>query len=139
MEGVIIPTVKAMILRGRRVLILRRSATDPYGPGIWEFPGGQMEFGESLVKALRREVREETGLAIEIGPLLYTATPLIRADRQALVLNYLCTAGTEEVVLSHEHYDFLWATKAELCTMLEATILQNLLDNDVFSRLDIDE
>jgi 8-oxo-dGTP diphosphatase len=54
----------------RRVLITRRAASSHQG-GLWEFPGGKLEQGESAALALARELREELG--IEIGrtsPLL---------------------------------------------------------------------
>ncbi len=54
----------------RRVLITRR-ASDSHQGGLWEFPGGKVEAGESLAAALARELLEELG--IEIGrtsPLL---------------------------------------------------------------------
>jgi ADP-ribose pyrophosphatase YjhB (NUDIX family) len=38
--------------------------------GLWEFPGGSVELGERLADALRREIREEYGVEIEVGELL---------------------------------------------------------------------
>ena len=55
---------------GQNILITRR-AVDTHQGGLWEFPGGKVEAGESLAKALARELREELG--IEIG----RSTPLL--------------------------------------------------------------
>lgn len=52
---------------GRVVLVRRGKAPDA---GEWSIPGGAVEIGESLEAALRREVREETGLEIAVGAFL---------------------------------------------------------------------
>lgn len=49
-----------------RVLLVQRGR-DP-GRGLWTVPGGHVELGEPLATAVVREVREETGLAVEVGP-----------------------------------------------------------------------
>ncbi len=53
---------------GERVLLVRRGK--PPAMGQWHAPGGRLEEGESLVEACRREVREETGLEVIIGPIM---------------------------------------------------------------------
>jgi len=61
----------AVIRRGRRVLITQR----PHGrrdAGFWEFPGGKLHPGESPAEGLRREIREELGVEVTVGPLLET-------------------------------------------------------------------
>jgi 8-oxo-dGTP diphosphatase len=60
-----------VILDGADNILLTRRAVDSHQGGLWEFPGGKVEEGESLRSALARELREELG--IEIGathPLL---------------------------------------------------------------------
>lgn len=133
--GDIVPTVKATILREGRALILRRAKSNHYGAGIWEFPGGKLEFGESLAEALTREVREETGLSVQLGKLLYAAAPLVGPSRQAFIINYECLSAPGQVVLSEEHQDYLWASRSEMESMLESTILQNLQNNQIFQKL----
>jgi ADP-ribose pyrophosphatase YjhB (NUDIX family) len=51
-----------------RVILLRRGF-DP-GQGLWTFPGGFVDLGESVPDAARRETDEELGIAIELGPLV---------------------------------------------------------------------
>jgi A/G-specific adenine glycosylase len=55
-----------IIWRGDRFLITRRPPKGLLG-GLWEFPGGKLEKGEDLEGCLKREIREELGIAIEVG------------------------------------------------------------------------
>jgi len=61
--------VAAVIRRQGRILITRRRDDAERG-GLWEFPGGKVEAGESEPDALRREIREELGCGLEVDRLL---------------------------------------------------------------------
>ncbi len=61
-----ITVVAAVIRRNGRVLLAQRPAGGLLG-GLWEFPGGKVEDGESLPAALQREIQEELAAAIEVG------------------------------------------------------------------------
>jgi 8-oxo-dGTP diphosphatase len=58
-----IEVVAAVVCREGKILITRRLDT-VHLPGLWEFPGGKVETGETLKAALMREIREEVGLNI---------------------------------------------------------------------------
>ena len=64
--------VAALVERGGRVLIARRRRGGPHG-GLWEFPGGKREPGESDAGALRRELIEELAVDLEVGEAVWSA------------------------------------------------------------------
>jgi 8-oxo-dGTP diphosphatase len=65
--------VAAVVRRGGEILVTRRRAEAERG-GQWEFPGGKVEAGESEPAALEREIAEELGCRIEVGPLIVRHT-----------------------------------------------------------------
>jgi len=68
-SGAVIPCVGAVIRDDKGRLLLVKRGHEP-GAGLWSLPGGRIEPGETDAEALKREMREETGLEVEPGPLL---------------------------------------------------------------------
>jgi len=87
--------VAGIIFRDQGVVLIRRGQEPARGE--WSLPGGAVEVGENLEEALRREVREETGLEIEIIGLTAVVNRLVR-DQAGVVayhyvlLDFLCRA-----------------------------------------------
>lgn len=63
-----LPSCHALVRDGERILLVQRGR--PPFQGYWGLPGGGIELGETVADALRREVREETGLEVAVGRFL---------------------------------------------------------------------
>ena len=59
--------VAAAIIRRKQKLLITQRRSDSHLGGLWEFPGGKVEEGESLEQALVREIAEEIGVTIRVG------------------------------------------------------------------------
>jgi 8-oxo-dGTP diphosphatase len=65
----IVEVTAAILVKGDRVLIAQRPPGDRLA-GLWEFPGGKLEDGETLQACLARELQEEFGIAVTVGEAL---------------------------------------------------------------------
>lgn len=74
--------------------------------GMWEFPGGKVELGESREAALKREIQEELGIGISIEELLCT-TEYDYPSFHLTMHCYLCSIGSGEIEL-REHKSAQW-------------------------------
>ncbi len=92
--------VGAVVVDQGRVLLIRRG-TEPL-KGQWSLPGGMLEIGESLESGVVREVREETGLAVEVVELVELLDRIHREEDRVryhyVIADYLCrvTGGALE-------------------------------------------
>jgi mutator protein MutT len=66
----LIQVTAGVLVRGGTVLVCQRLAGGHH-PGKWEFPGGKVESGESIQEGVRRELREELGIEVAVGRLLW--------------------------------------------------------------------
>lgn len=84
--------VGAVVVAEDRALIVRR-AHEPR-QGEWSLPGGRVELGETLLDAVRREIREETGLDVEVGPIVEVFDRIHLVDDRVryhfVIVDYLC-------------------------------------------------
>jgi len=88
--------VGALVFDQGRVLMVKRG--HPPLKGEWSLPGGTVELGETLEAAVAREVLEETGLVVDVGPLVEVIDRVHRdADDRVeyhyVVVDYLCQAN----------------------------------------------
>lgn len=87
---------------------------DSFLPGLWEIPGGKLEFGEKIENGVKREIEEETGMKTElIEPI--SVVSWIENNKQYVEIDYLCKPLKDiKVKLSFEHSDYKWVAFDEL-------------------------
>jgi 8-oxo-dGTP diphosphatase len=103
-----------------RVLLIRRRDNQH-----WEPPGGVLELAETIHDGLRREIREETGLDIEPGPLtgIYKNMP-----RGIIALVFRCKITGGQLATNDEVTAFRWADDTEIRQLTSAVYCVRLLD-----------
>jgi mutator protein MutT len=109
--------VGAVIVDGERVVLVKR-AHEPL-KGEWSLPGGTVEVGETLHDAVAREVREETGLDVRVGPLIEVLDRIHlgddgRVEYHFVLLDYRCTVASGTLAHGSDASDVSWAAVTDL-------------------------
>ena len=109
--------VGAVVVRDGKALIIKR-AHEPR-KGEWSLPGGLVELGESLIDAVRREIKEETSLDIEVGPIIETFDRVHRDDHGRIryhfvIVDYVCWPAGGEAAAGSDAEAIAWVTGSEI-------------------------
>lgn len=123
--------VKGVVTDGQgRALLLKRTADTAVDPGLWDLPGGKLDPGELFDDAFRREVREETGLDVEIVGVA-GARDWVIPSRRVVYLILRASAYSDDVCLSDEHVAFAWVRAEDLSDYAIAPQFLPLLEGAV--------
>ena len=136
--------VGAIVLDKGALLLIKRDREPARGQ--WSLPGGRVEIGETLREALVREVREETGVEVDVDGLIGVAERIVRDDDGAIeyhyvILDYVCTARSTILKAGDDAADARWVPVGELADLhLTAGLLEFLSDRGVIEgrRLRVD-
>jgi 8-oxo-dGTP diphosphatase len=108
-----IEVAAGLVFREQKLLITQRPCQDHLG-GLWEFPGGKREPFETFEDCLRRELREELGIEVEVGPLVESITH--EYPEKAVALKFFrCTWVKNEPKLIGCQA-FAWISSADLAS-----------------------
>jgi len=109
--------VKGVILKDDRILVIKRSEREDCFANLWDIPGGKIEFGERLDDALKREIKEETSLDVDV--LIPVAAWSFFRNRETYVvgITFLCRPVTnrlrsDEIKLGNEHVEYRWVSRS---------------------------
>ena len=109
-----IEVAAAIIEKQGKILIGKRRSSGSCA-GLWEFPGGKQEPGETLPEALRRECREELGIAVSVGGLCVRIVHQY-PDRE-VGLSFFYAMAEDEVPENRVHEELRWAEPEELARL----------------------
>jgi 8-oxo-dGTP diphosphatase len=109
--------VGGVVTRDGRALLVRRGHEPRKGE--WSLPGGLVELGERLTDAVRREIEEETGLDVEVGPVVETfdrvhRDPEGRVRFHFVIVDYLCVARSGAAIAGSDAEALAWVTSEEI-------------------------
>jgi 8-oxo-dGTP diphosphatase len=113
MPGPVISCVGAVIRDERGRLLLIRRGHEP-GAGLWSIPGGRVEPGETDAEALVREMREETGLDVEPGPLLGRVRRPGSGREVIDIRDYAATVTGGTLAAGDDAAEARWVAEADL-------------------------
>jgi 8-oxo-dGTP diphosphatase len=108
-----VPCVGAVIRDAADRILLVKRGHEP-GRGLWSVPGGRIEPGETDEQALIREVREETGLEVQCGPLLGAVERPGLAGTTLVIRDYRAVIIGGELAAADDAADARWMTAGEV-------------------------
>jgi 8-oxo-dGTP diphosphatase len=120
--------VGAVVVDGDKVLLVRRGH-EPL-KGEWSLPGGAVELGETLAAAIAREVEEETGLRVDVGPIV-DVLDRVRLDADGrpqfhyVLIDFVCRPVGGSLACASDADEAAWVPVGDLSTygVADATIV----------------
>ena len=104
-----------------KVFLPRRALTKKFLPGVFELPGGHIDFGEDIVVGLKREIMEEFGMSVTVGDAFaaFTYTNEIKGSHSVEVIYFAQFVNpiSEITINPEDHSEFVWVGADEIETI----------------------
>lgn len=117
--------VGVAIVRDGQILLVKRR-NEP-GKGLWAVPGGKVEYGETLRDAAAREVKEETGLDVVVGPLIWSGES-ISTHGHIVLIDFLGSVLGGELAASDDAEQALWVDVEKVHELPLTPTMHDLLE-----------
>ena len=131
-HNIILKVTAGVLVRDGKFLIAKRKKEDVLG-GLWEFPGGKIEEGETAEECLAREIKEELEITVEVGELI-TSNKHKYPHGYFELIAYRVKYISGEIILN-DHDDFKWVTIDEMNSFefppADILIIKKLSDNGI--------
>jgi len=125
-----IPGVGVVIVDDQdRLLVIQRG--DGVGRGLWAVPGGKVRWGETWREAAKREAREETGLEVRVGPVIWTGEsvgPGQPPEWHFSLVDYACEVVGGKLQAGDDAADVRWVPITELTDYPLVPTMHSLLE-----------
>ncbi len=122
--------VGALIQRGEEIVVVKRE-TEP-AKGLWSIPGGLLELGERVADGVKREVREETGLEVEVDRLLDVIDNIVYDEEGKIryhyvLIDYLCRPGPGALQAATDAMEARWIKLTDVDRLPTTRTLKRLI------------
>ncbi len=127
---------RAIIVHDNKILAVKHSAEN----GYYALPGGHLEWGESVLDCLKREIVEELGIRPEIGRLLYVRNFIDKNDKRSIEFHFEIANSADYQDInklkgthSHELAEICWIGKNDTRVILPEQVQTDLNNGNIFS------
>ena len=118
----------------RKLFLPKRADTKKFLPGVYELPGGHIDFGESITEGLKREIKEEHNMNIELGDpfFVYTYLNQVKGSHSIEVVYFArFVEPIDQITLNVEdHSTYGWFTKDEIVGLRGEIVVTSQVDHE---------